>query len=295
MFIDFSLYLLLATLLLLAMLLAWRLWLRHHPGQETPMLIVYVRDLLPILVVVFVLRSFVLEPYRIPSGSMLPNLHSGDLILVTKYDYGIRLPLLNRVLIPVSSPQRGDALVFYHPENPDLHYIKRAIGLPGDHVRIRGSRVYVNGRPLSWSAADSGASAGHLQEVAVALEEARSQLSGLEPARYSDVALRVEAGQGKSWITMHEPTSHSWGREFAVPPGHYFVLGDNRDRSNDSRRWGFVPDNHIVGKARVIWMHLAWPFWSRNGGIDPIEAPTGDAAAAGAARPASPHPPALGE
>ena len=268
MFIDFSFYLLLAVVSLSIFLAGWSWWQRLRPGRPTPLAIVYARELFPVVLLVFVLRSFVVEPFRIPSGSMLPNLHDGDLILVTKYDYGIRAPVSNRIMIETGQPQRGDIVVFYHPEKTDLHYIKRLVGLPGDHIRIAAGRVYVGSRLLSQAglSADAGDAS-----VTSALKRTKEQMREQMPRQYRALDFRLEmAESGRRWITMHHSVAANLTQEFIVPPGHYFVLGDNRDRSNDSRYWGFVPEHHIAGKARLIWLHLDWNFWTRTGFIDTI-------------------------
>ena len=154
MFFDFSFYLLIALVVLLSIIVGWSLSKRWRESQptSTPTVVTFAKELLPLLLIVFVLRGFILEPFRIPSGSMLPNLQAGDLILVSKFDYGIRWPILNSVAIATGQPERGDILVFYHPQKTELHYIKRVIGLPGDAIEIEAGQVSINGIPLAHTA-----------------------------------------------------------------------------------------------------------------------------------------------
>lgn len=218
------------------------------PEVPQPSLVEYSASFFPVLAVVLLLRSFLFEPFTIPSGSMLPTLQVGDYILVNKYAYGLRLPVLGKEIVAVGKPQRGDIMVFRYPENPRQNFIKRVIGLPGDVVRIEEGRVFVNDRELP--------------HEAVAFEGGESW------ERY----YREQAGEVAHLIR------HEDGREGASPQGEwrvpadsYFTLGDNRDNSRDSRYWKFVPDHFIVGKASIIWMHkepgLHLPSFGRNGKV----------------------------
>ncbi len=208
----------------------------------------YLGSFFPVLLVVFVLRSFIAEPFRIPSGSMLPTLHIGDFILVNKFSYGIRLPVLNKKVIDVGDPQRGDVVVFRYPRDEETNFIKRLVGLPGDKIEYRQKRLTINGKQIDVEALGefSGSQAGEPGLLADMLEE---DLSGRKHKILWD-----EGGNNAVF-------------EFIVPDGQFFVMGDNRDHSNDSRYWGFVEDRLLVGKAFFIWFNYnKGSFnWSRIG------------------------------
>jgi signal peptidase I len=213
--------------------------------NKEPLLVEYGKSFFPVLAIVLVLRSFLFEPFQIPSGSMMPTLEVGDFILVNKFAYGIRLPVLDTQIIEVGKPKRGDVMVFRYPSDPSINYIKRVIGLPGDKIRYSSDgRLFVNEQPvgeqlLGEEAGSLGSVAQYSEQLATVEHRIRKQLN-----RY-----HVGAGQ------------------WQVPAGHYFMMGDNRDNSNDSRLWndatipqelhGMVPEQNIVGKAFAIW--LAWP------------------------------------
>lgn len=211
------------------------------PGDE-PWWVEYARSFFPVFLIVLLLRSFLVEPFRIPSGSMMPTLLVGDFILVNKYEYGIRLPVLNMKVLENERPQRGEIIVFRYPEDPSVPFIKRVVGVPGDHVTYRDKTLYINGEPMpqeqSGTFADSSASAGPALQQVEDLGRLRHRIL-VDPYRLGPEADTV------------------------VPEGHYFVLGDNRDNSRDSRYWGFVPDANLIGRAFFIWMN--WSF--KNGGI----------------------------
>ncbi|HZX50630.1 signal peptidase I [Pseudomonas sp. XK-1] len=214
--------------------------------NKEPLLVEYGKSFFPVLAIVLVLRSFLVEPFQIPSGSMKPTLEVGDFILVNKFAYGIRLPVLDTKVIEVGDPQRGDVMVFRYPSEPNINYIKRVVGLAGDHVAYSSDkRLFINGEPVA------------------------QQLLGEEPGSLGSAVLYSEKlGEAEHQIRKEmkryrvEP-----GREWVVPQGHYFMMGDNRDNSNDSRYWndpaiprplwGMVPDQNIVGKAFAVWM--SWP------------------------------------
>ena len=222
--------------------------------NKEPLLVEYGKSFFPVLAVVLILRSFLVEPFQIPSGSMKPTLEVGDFILVNKFAYGIRLPVLETKVIPVGDPQRGDVMVFRYPNDPRINYIKRVVGLPGDRIGYVDKHLYVNGeavqRELLRTVGDDEVPAGHplqaLAQVDIYLEQLGEET---HEARYKRLSQTPPA------------------REWVVPEGHYFMVGDNRDNSNDSRYWsapempqelwGMVPDNYIVGKAFAVWMH--WP------------------------------------
>lgn len=213
-------------------------------GKE-PVLVEYGKSFFPVLFVVFVLRSFLVEPFQIPSGSMIPTLEVGDFILVNKFSYGIRLPVIDKKIIPVGEPQRGDVMVFRYPSDPSVNYIKRVIGLPGDTVRYTlDKHLYVNDKLVTDEQIGTGYDAD-LGDVGVYKE----QIGDAEHLIHKALRRNMPGGQ------------------WTVPAGHYFMMGDNRDNSNDSRYWndpniskdmlGMVPDENIVGKAFAVWM--SWP------------------------------------
>ncbi|KKO09593.1 hypothetical protein LCGC14_0030860 [marine sediment metagenome] len=222
--------------------------------EKEPLLVEYGKSFFPVLAVVLILRSFLVEPFQIPSGSMKPTLEVGDFILVNKFAYGIRLPVLDLKVLDVGDPQRGDVMVFRYPNDPRINYIKRVVGLPGDHVRYANKQLFINGdvveRDLLRVVPDDEVPAGHpLQSIAQA-EIYEEQLG--EASHEIRLKRLAKAPSADQWV---------------VPEGHYFMVGDNRDNSNDSRYWsapnmpqelwGMVPDNYIVGKAFAVWMH--WP------------------------------------
>ena len=212
-----------------------------------PVVVEYARSFFPVLLVVFVLRSFLVEPFQIPSSSMVPTLQVGDYILVNKYTYGIRLPVLRTKVLPLNEPQRGDVMVFFPPHMNDTYFIKRVVGLPGDTVTYRNKRLFINGEPVALDPypAEAGTATRH-QSGRESLGEVQHdvQVDTMRPARDFSVV---------------------------VKPGHYFMMGDNRDNSSDSRVWGQVPEKDIVGKAFAVWMHwdsfFSIPSFSRVGTI----------------------------
>jgi signal peptidase I len=263
--VDFALLLVIATALtglIWAVDVAWlrRQRVAHDPGREAgasgtgaaePVVVEYARSFFPILLVVLLIRSFLFEPFRIPSSSMLPTLLVGDFIFVNKYTYGLRLPVLNTEILDIGSPQRGDVVVFRLPSDPSTNYIKRLVGLPGDSITYLNSQIYVNQQPVSVT------------------------LNG--PYRGSEQPGSV---LGREKLGAHEhdvlfmPGRGSVEGTFIVPEGHYFMMGDNRDNSRDSRYdgVGMIPEGNVVGKAVRIWMNWDFPGmpqWRRIGrGID---------------------------
>lgn len=217
-------------------------------SAREPVLVEYARSFFPVLFVVFVLRSFLVEPFQIPSSSMVPTLQVGDYILVNKYTYGIRLPVVRTKVMDLNQPERGDVMVFFPPHMNETYYIKRVIGLPGDTVTYRNKQLTVNGEtvPIEWLAS---------------LSEGRARFEvGLENLSDNNHLTQVDRARP--------------ARDFSVEvkPGHYFMMGDNRDNSSDSRIWGQVPEKDIVGKAFAIWMHwdslFSIPSFSRVGTIE---------------------------
>lgn len=204
--------------------------------MKEPTVVEYAKSFFPVILAVLLLRSFVVEPFRIPSGSMMPTLLVGDFILVNKYDYGIRLPVLNSKVFSVGSPQRGDVVVFRFPKDPSVDYIKRVVGVPGDHIVYRDKTLFINGEKIPQIPAGTYIGTG----------------SGLS---MSGADVRSEALGDVRHDILVASRVHSMDADVIVPEGHYFVMGDNRDNSNDSRYWGFVPDENLVGKAFMIWMN----------------------------------------
>ncbi len=213
-------------------------------ATRIPFMIDLARSLLPIFIIVLILRSFLVEPFRIPSGSMMPTLLVGDFILVNKFTYGIRLPVLNTKIIPISEPKRGDVVVFRYPENPTIPYIKRVIGLPGDRVVYHSITkvIYINGEPIPQKLIGSYQGVG--------------EGSGMTGA---DEKIENLPGVDHSVLMYPNRVFNAPYMDITVPPGHYFVLGDNRDNSRDSRFWGTVPEENLIGKAFLIWMN-----WDRG-------------------------------
>ncbi len=205
----------------------------------------YSKAFFPVILIVFLLRSFIVEPFRIPSGSMLPSLHIGDFILVNKFGYGLRLPIVNTKFVDLSLPERGDVMVFRFPQEESINYIKRVVGLPGDNIEYRNKRLYINGQPVPVEEVD-----GYAFE-----ESGKRQIFAKR---------LVETLGGVRHEILVDESKRSTNMRFSVPQGHYFVMGDNRDYSNDSRYWGFVPEANIVGKAFFIW--FSWDM-TNGGGV----------------------------
>ena len=217
-------------------------------GEETNAalntIIDYSRSFFPVLLFVLVIRSFIFEPFRIPSGSMMPTLLQGDYIFVKKYSFGLRLPVLDKKIIETGEPERGDVVVFRLPSEPSINYIKRVIGLPGDEIVYEEHRLTVNG------------------ELIAVTRDADLPIA-------SAAATYVEQlGDRKHAILVTNPRNAMRDGRFTVPDGHYFMMGDNRDNSRDSRFIGAIPETHLVGEAVRVWMHmdgLEWPEWTRIG------------------------------
>jgi signal peptidase I len=225
---------------------------KRDKDTDEPVVVEYARSFFPIILLVLVIRSFIAEPFRIPSSSMVPTLHVGDFILVNKFAYGIRLPVLHSKVLDTGEPERGDVLVFRYPkkpkdkDKPDVDYIKRVVGLPGDRVGYFDKTVYLNGEPVG-------------QDVLAADDQ---ELPDYIQTRFEHL------GEKGHYIVVDNDKRPLEG-EMVVPEGHYFVMGDNRDNSNDSRYWGTVPEENLVGKAFLIWMSWDWNaggiVWNRIG------------------------------
>lgn len=232
----------------------------RNAAAKEPIWVEYSKSFFPVLALVFVLRSFIAEPFQIPSGSMEPTLEVGDFIVVSKFAYGLRLPVLNTKVIPVSDPERGDVMVFFPPHQPDTYFIKRVIGLPGDTVSYTDHQLSINGEPVP-------------QKVLETNTEAQP------PNRVVEETLG-----DNTYITRKHLNPGRYSRQgtWEVPEGHYFMMGDNRDGSHDSRGWNemnrggpnlsYVPEEAIVGKAFAIWMHwdslFSLPSFERVGTIE---------------------------
>ncbi|MGD2021334.1 MAG: signal peptidase I [Thiohalocapsa sp.] len=216
-----------------------------------PVIVEYARSFFPVILAVLLLRSFLVEPFRIPSGSMMPTLLVGDFILVNKFAYGLRWPVLNTKFLELGEPERGDVVVFRFPQDESIDYIKRVVGIPGDQVYYRNKTLYVNGEPAGQVQlppyVGEGSGQGHTGAM-----RAVEDIDGLEHEILINPRAR-DLPPGCSVLADGPVT---------VPDGTYFVMGDNRDNSNDSRCWGFVSEENLVGKAFAIWMH--WD-GNRNG------------------------------
>jgi len=259
--LDFSLILFIFLVVTGLISLAYRLFVENRGAvteggavltesesgeSRQPVLVEYARALFPVILIVFVLRSFIVEPFRIPSGSMLPSLHIGDFILVNKFTYGIRLPIINKKIIDLGGPERGNVMVFRFPRDPKLNFIKRVVGLPGDTVTYINKQLYING-----------------DKVPV---EADGQYTFEEVSNRGQVAEQyLETIDESTHTILLDQRGGAIDMEVTVPEGSYFVMGDNRDHSNDSRSWRFVPEENVVGKAFFIW--FSWKS-ATGGGVD---------------------------
>jgi signal peptidase I len=202
-------------------------------ATKEPLLVEYSKSFFPVLFIVFFLRSFLVEPFQIPSGSMIPTLEVGDFILVNKFAYGVRAPVLNKEIIPIGKPQRGDVMVFFPPHQPETYYIKRVIGLPGDQVSYNNHVLSINGKVIEEKLV------AELPAGAPVLRMVTENIDGKEFTAYKHI----------------QPSRLSVRGSWVVPEGHYFMMGDNRDNSLDSREWKYVSEDAIVGKAFAVWMH----------------------------------------
>ncbi len=216
-------------------------------SASEPVLVEYCRTFFPVILVVLLVRSFLFEPFRIPSDSMMPTLLDGDFIFVNKYAYGIRLPVINKKMVEIDEPRRGDVIVFRLPEDPNTNYIKRVVGLPGDHIRYRANRLYING-----------------EQMPIIMRGAYREFD-------YQANLAVESIGGIEHELLLLPRRAPREGEWRVPEGHFFVMGDNRDNSRDSRFSGVgaIPESQLVGRAVRIWMNWNFPedgpLWDRVG------------------------------
>jgi signal peptidase I len=249
-----------ALFLLLLLVVTGLVWLfdkyflrkRRAKNAKQPWWVEYSISFFPVILIVFFLRSFLVEPFKIPSSSMVPTLLVGDFILVNKFTYGIRLPVINRKIVELGSPERGDVMVFRFPDDASLDYIKRVVGLPGDRIEYRGKRLTVNGVPVPVRQVDDYLSKERMQFSRRYVET----LGKVDHELLLDDDAPAPGGPGRSFPFAGNCNYNTGGLTCTVPPGHYFMMGDNRDNSSDSRVWGFVPDENIVGKAFFIWLNL---------------------------------------
>ncbi|MBU3848115.1 MAG: signal peptidase I [Candidatus Acinetobacter avistercoris] len=281
---DFNLILVPATLIFFGLWLLDKIVLKQREtkgkGNEN-FIITWAYDFWPVLAVVLVLRSFFFEPYNIPSDSMVPTLETGDYILVNKYQYGVRLPITNTKVLNINEPERGDVAVFRYPPQPTISYIKRVIGLPGDQIVYANGKLTVNGQDVPFEATefqrekdvlDTPKSIYHYEQLGEHkhlvrnLEGQNTLISQFNYAQSKKDLPFVATANDRFVKTNGE----SW--EVTVTDGHYFMMGDNRDQSADSRFWGLVPEENLTGQAIYVWMHkesgLKLPSFSRNGRID---------------------------
>jgi signal peptidase I len=252
--LSFALFLLILLLVTGAVWALEAAFLRRWraEGARQPWWVEYSVSFFPVILIVFLLRSFLVEPFKIPSSSMVPTLLVGDFILVNKFTYGIRLPVANKKIVPLGEPQRGDVMVFRYPEDPSLDYIKRVVGVPGDRIEYRNKRLAVNGQPVPLRQVDDYLSKERMQFSRRYVET----LNGVDHEILLEDDAPAFIAPSRAFPYAQNCNYNMSGLACTVPPGHYFMMGDNRDNSSDSRVWGFVPDENIVGKAFFIWLNL---------------------------------------
>ena len=233
--------------------------LRHNRIKEDdePWWIEYPRSFFPVILIVFCLRSFLVEPFKIPSGSMIPTLLVGDFILVNKYTYGVRLPVINQKVFDMNKPERGEVMVFRYPDDPSMDYIKRIVGIPGDLITYRNKRLTINGSSVKMK------STGEYTYVESGINHVYSQ-GYVESMNGNDhtiiinpVAPSIQLSGVRQFPSYENCDYNHSGFTCKVPAGNYFTMGDNRDSSSDSRYWGFVPERNIVGKAFMVWWNFS--------------------------------------
>jgi signal peptidase I len=251
-----------AAVLLLAAIITGLIWLydakfarkRRMADVPEPVVVDMARAFFPVIVVVFLIRSFWVEPFKIPSGSMKPTLLVGDFILVNKYTYGIRLPVVNKKVVDINPIRRGDVVVFRYPADPTVDYIKRVVGTPGDKITYRGKRLTVNGELVPVQ------STGYYTDAELNYLRLPTFLEKLGPASHQMMIVPaqppVDLAQVRQFAHRDNCEYNDDGFTCTVPAGHYFMMGDNRDQSSDSRYWGFVPDDHVKGRAFLVWMNF---------------------------------------
>ncbi len=254
---DFALVMFVLLLVTGGIWLLDRFVLAEKRAGNEPWWVEYAKSFFPVILIVFCIRSFLAEPFKIPSGSMIPTLQVGDFILVNKFTYGIRLPIVNQKIVQVNDPKRGDVMVFHYPENPSVDYIKRVVGIPGDIVEYRDKHLTINGVEQvqvadgDYNYVESGLNFVHTEKRTETLGEKQHALL-INPDMPNVHLSAVADFKGHENCVYNESMLRC-----RVPAGSYFMMGDNRDNSRDSRYWGFVPDNQIVGRAFLVWMNFA--------------------------------------
>jgi signal peptidase I len=209
---------------------------KRAANAKDPILVEYSKSFFPVILLVFFIRSFIAEPFKIPSGSMMPTLLAGDFILVSKFSYGIRVPILNYTMIEVDKPKRGDVFVFHYPPKPSIDYIKRVVGLPGDVIEYKSKTLYINDKKIEQTFVDK-------------YPYVMNEIHHIEAKEFKEALGNVNHS-----ILIHDLPGENF--KFEVPQGHYLAFGDNRDNSADSRVWGFVPEHNLVGRAFFIWFNF---------------------------------------
>ena len=209
---------------------------KRAANAKDPILVEYSKSFFPVILLVFFIRSFIAEPFKIPSGSMMPTLLAGDFILVSKFSYGIRVPILNYTMIEVDKPKRGDVFVFHYPPKPSIDYIKRVVGLPGDVIEYKSKTLYINDKKIEQTFVDK-------------YPYMMNEIHHIEAKEFKEALDNVNHS-----ILIHDLPGENF--KFEVPQGHYLAFGDNRDNSADSRVWGFVPEHNLVGRAFFIWFNF---------------------------------------
>lgn len=249
-----------ALILFILLIISAALWIADHfvfrkrraADAKEPLWVEYGASFFPVILIVFVLRSFIIEPFKIPSGSMIPTLLVGDFIAVNKFTYGIRLPVINKKVIELGSPQRGDVVVFRYPPDPTLDYIKRVVGVPGDKVVYKNKKLTINGQEVPQQKTEDYLDKDRMFYTPRFIEKLGTVehqiLVEADAPSFVQQVYRFPHGEKCNY--------NSEGLSCEVPAGHYFMMGDNRDNSQDSRFWGFVPDENLVGKAFFIWFNF---------------------------------------
>lgn len=255
-----------ALIMLILLVVTGGIWLLDHfllrkgrtaGAAKEPWWVEYPKSFFPVILIVFLLRSFLVEPFKIPSGSMIPTLLVGDFILVNKFTYGIRVPVINTKIVEMSRPKRGEVMVFRFPENPSVDYIKRIVGLPGDRITYRNKRLFINGAAVRIEPD------GEFVYVEPGLSYVQAQrFIEVLDSRVHSILINpdlpgVHLGGVRPFPFRENCAYNDEELSCTVPADHYFAMGDNRDSSSDSRYWGFVPDKNIVGKAFMIWWNFS--------------------------------------